>query len=81
LRTVAFFAAVLAAPKARAVRTPDLASILTERVSALETAGFGVLRGVLRVRVVVVFGGPVSSLRRWRGKTDNGGLREAREVS
>jgi hypothetical protein len=46
LRTVAFFAAVLAAPKARAVRTPDLASILTERVSALETAGFGVYWGV-----------------------------------
>jgi hypothetical protein len=45
LRTVAFFAAVLAEPKARAVRTPDLASILTERVSALETAGFGGIEG------------------------------------
>jgi hypothetical protein len=43
-RTVAFFAAVLAAPKARAVRTPDLASIFAERVSALETAGL-VCRG------------------------------------
>jgi hypothetical protein len=43
-RTVVFFAAVLAAPKARAVRTPDLASIFAERVSALETAGL-VCRG------------------------------------
>lgn len=39
LRTVAFLEAwVLAEPKARAVRTPDLANISAERVSALETA-------------------------------------------
>lgn len=38
-RTVFLTAWFLAEAKARAVRTPDLASILTERVSALETAG------------------------------------------
>jgi hypothetical protein len=40
LRTEALWVAwLLAEAKARAVRTPDLASILKERVSALETAG------------------------------------------
>jgi hypothetical protein len=70
LRTVVFFAAVLAEPKARAVRTPDLASILTKRVSALETAGL-VYRGVLEVSEVVVVGGLVLVAALARKDTDD----------
>ena len=54
LRTVAFLVAwVLAEPKARAARTPDLANISAERVSALETAERSGRGGLFEGEVVV----------------------------